>query len=150
MNNKNKPNNDLNSAVIDTTNAFLELLQLDTMSQHLQEMRDRRMFLEKAANDEELPEEERQIAAWITDTYLSRSPTTNFTAQTILENIKRTATKLEHDRDLDHPLSVRTESERVEREHSEDANLGKSAIIEIIDSVDSSLRSNRVVQLLCS
>jgi len=147
---KHNDNNALNSAVARNADAFLELLQLDTLSLHLQEMRDRRMFLEKAANDEELPEEERQIAAWITDTYLSRSPTTNFTAQTILENIKRTATKLEHDRDLDHPLSVRTESERVEREHSEDANIEKSAIIEIIDSVDSSLRSNRVVQLLCS
>eukprot|EP01083_Nonionella_stella_P010438 29751_1 len=62
--------------LMNTTNAFLELLQLDTMSQHLQEMRDRRMFLEAAANDIDLPEEEREVAAWITDTYLCKSPTT--------------------------------------------------------------------------
>eukprot|EP01083_Nonionella_stella_P011771 33392_1 len=79
-------NHDLNSAVVDTADAFLELLQLDTMSQHLQEMRDRRMFLEKAAHDQDLPEEEREIAAWITDTYLSKSPKMN-SPQRILENI---------------------------------------------------------------
>lgn len=67
----------LDNAVVDTTEAFLELLQLETMSSHLKEMRDRRLFLEKAADDVTVPEEEREVARWITDTYLRKS-TSNF------------------------------------------------------------------------
>merc|ERR1719242_1282305 len=103
---------DLNSGILETTNAFLELLQLDTMSKHLQEMRDRRMFLDRAKNDADLPEEERQIAAWITDTYLSKSPTSHY-PQTILENIIKNQRETDnHEAHSSEPMEIiRAQSE---------------------------------------
>merc|ERR1719242_2360525 len=134
---------DLNSGILETTNAFLELLQLDTMSKHLQEMRDRRMFLERAKNDEDLPEEERQIAAWITDTYLSRSPTSHY-PQTILENIiKNQREKIEQQ-----DVNI---SEHIEIERAKSEDLANKEIAHIIRMTDSSLlkdHSERTIDML--
>jgi len=129
--------NDLNSGILETTNAFLELLQLDTMSKHLQEMRDRRMFLEKAANDADLPEEERQVAAWITDTYLSKSPTAHY-PQTILENILKNQSRAPEHHEP-HP----SEPAEIERAKSED--LENKEIAAIIRMADSSILSKHSV-----
>merc|ERR550539_28545 len=134
---------DLNSGILETTNAFLELLQLDTMSKHLQEMRDRRMFLERAKNDEDLPEEERQIAAWITDTYLSKSPTSHY-PQTILENIiKNQREKIEQN-----DVNI---SEHIEIERTKSEDLANKEIVAIIRLTDSSLlkdHSERTIDML--
>jgi len=134
--------NELNSGILETTNAFLELLQLDTMSKHLQEMRDRRMFLEKAANDADLPEGERQIAAWITDTYLCRSPTSHY-PQTILENIIKSQNKVEHhEAHSSEPMEIiRAQSEDLE-------NKEIAAIVQIAPSPILKDRTDRAIELL--
>ena len=139
--------NDLNSGILKTTNAFLEFLQLDSMSKHLQEMRDRRMFLEKAANDENVTEGDRQVAAWITDTYLSRSPTSNY-PQTILENIiNRQNNKTEH-HEPNHE-SHTSEPVEITRAHSEDLeNKEIAAIIRIADSSILKTKPERAIELL--
>ena len=55
---------------------FLDVLQRQTQqqNQHVQEMRDRRMFLEKAVFDESVPEEEKVVAKWLRETYLHSDP----------------------------------------------------------------------------
>jgi len=109
----NKNNHDLNVTMIDTTNAFLEFFEL-TQVQHLQEMRDRKMFLEKAKNDKDLPAEEREIAAWITNTYLSKSPTQNISAQTILKTFMKAKEPEKDDTDSnpENPTERQTQSDR--------------------------------------
>ncbi len=69
----------IDTAMADTTEAFLQILQLETMSQHVQEMRDRRMFLQQAAVDDAVPTEEREVARWIADTYLKKTRTFRWT-----------------------------------------------------------------------
>merc|ERR1719242_1124834 len=133
---------DLNSGILETTNAFLELLQLDTMSKHLQEMRDRRMFLERAANDADLPEGDRQIAAWITDTYLCRSPTSHY-PQTILENIIKSQHK------ADHHEAHSSEPMEIIRAQSEDLeNKEIAAIVQLAPSPIIKDRTDRAIELL--
>jgi len=136
---------DLNLTVVDTTNAFLELLQLDSMSQHLQEMRDRRLFLEKAKNDTDLPEEEREIAAWITADFLCKSPTQNISAQTLLQNIIK---KQEEETSTEQKT---TEQQQKAIDDKQIKELSESDIELIVKHINAPLSENaRVIALLSS
>ena len=125
-----------------TTDAFLELLQLDTMTRHLQEMRDRRMFLEKAANDEALPVEERQIAAWISNNYLSSTSTTIYPQQ-IIDNIIK---HKQHKNDK----NDNNQSNHLKEDREEEQALNDSKLSQIICQIDSRLNNDKTLSLLSS